>query len=49
MKHPLLQAPLEQSLPPPQLLPSAALDQALVDALGVHTWQAFAGLTVPDA
>jgi hypothetical protein len=49
MKQPLLQEPLEQSLPPPQLLPSATLDQALVDALGVHTRQTLAGLTVPDA
>jgi hypothetical protein len=42
-------APLEQSSPAPQLVPRGALDHAVVEAPGVHTWQAFAGLEAPEA
>jgi hypothetical protein len=42
-------APLTQIWPEPQLVPVLTFDQAVVDEDGVQTWQAFAGLTVPDA
>ena len=40
-------APLTQISPAAQLAPVAAFDQAVVEELGVHTWQAFAGFTAP--
>ena len=42
-------APLTQISPAPQLVPVATFVHPLVDVPGVHAWQAFAGLAVPDA
>jgi hypothetical protein len=48
MKQSDAHAPPAHTWPAPQLVPLATFDQALVDALGVQSWQAFAGLRVPD-
>jgi hypothetical protein len=48
MKQSAWQAPLTHTSPLPQLVPVAAADHAVVDALGVHTWQAFAGFVAPE-
>jgi hypothetical protein len=37
-----------QRLPSSQVVPSVALDHAVVEVAGVHTWQALAGLMVPE-
>jgi hypothetical protein len=47
MTHSARQAPAEQTWPAPQLEPVEAFDHAVVDELGVHAWQAFAGFTAP--
>jgi hypothetical protein len=47
MKQSARHDPLTHTSPLPQLVPAAASDQAVVDALGAQTWQAFAGLVVP--
>jgi hypothetical protein len=38
---------LVHALPSLHAVPFGWLDHAVVDALGVQTWQTFAGLTVP--
>jgi hypothetical protein len=40
---------LSHTWPAPQLVPLAWFDHALVDVVGVQTWQAFAELTVLEA
>ena len=41
--------PLTQTSPAPQLVPLPEVDHAVVDAVGVQTWQAFAGFVAPAA
>jgi hypothetical protein len=48
MKQSATHAPLlHTSVPPPQLVPSVTLDQAVLEAPGMQTWHALAGFDVP--
>jgi hypothetical protein len=47
MKQSDTQLPLLHTTPLPQLVPFDTLDQVVVDVVGVQTWQALAGFTVP--
>ncbi len=47
MKQSATHAPLLHTSPAAQAVPLGSLDHVVVDVAGVHTWQAFAGFTVP--
>ncbi len=47
MKQSARHAPALQTWPAPQALPFGSFDHAVVDDVGVQTWHALAGFTVP--
>jgi hypothetical protein len=49
MKQSGVQLPPLHTSPEAQYVPFDAVDQAVVEVDGVHSWQAFAGFAVPDA
>jgi hypothetical protein len=48
MKQSATQVPALHTTPVPQLVPSGSLVQVVVEVMGAHTWQAFAGFAVPE-
>ena len=47
MKQSARQAPVLQTSPTAQVVPLGSDDQVVVEVVGVQTWQALAGFTVP--
>jgi hypothetical protein len=49
MRHHGAQEVPTQINPVPQVVPESRVDQAEVETVGEHTWQAFVGLNAPGA
>jgi hypothetical protein len=48
MTQPLLQVPPLQNCAAPQLVPSDRVVKAVVEVVGVQTWQALLGFAAPE-